>query len=265
TRRDSTLFALGGGVIGDLAGFAAASYMRGIKLIMVPTSLLAMVDSSVGGKVGIDLPEGKNLVGAFYPPKEVRVAPTALATLPERHWFNGMAEVWKYGFIMDPLLLQSLRKGGLSKQSEEISWLIMRCIENKAKVVQEDEFETTGKRATLNFGHTIGHAIEKVLGYKDLLHGEAISIGMVEEAKLGERLGMTPKGLSHQVAQDLSSSALPIRLPDGLDAEEIVKAMRLDKKTDHQGLTFCMVTGEGTCTIVKGLTEETVLQSLRHS
>ncbi|MEQ1934441.1 MAG: 3-dehydroquinate synthase family protein, partial [Fimbriimonadaceae bacterium] len=152
-QRGNTIGVIGGGVVGDLGGFVAATYMRGITYIQVPTSLLAMVDSSVGGKVGVDLPEGKNLVGAFHPPIEVRVCLSALDTLPIRHFTNGMAEVLKYGFISDPAILDV-------DPDDELSSLVRQCIQIKADIVAADEFETNGIRATLNFGHTIGHALE---------------------------------------------------------------------------------------------------------
>jgi len=182
--RRTTIVALGGGVIGDLVGFAAAVYMRGVPFIQVPTTLLSQVDSSVGGKVGIDLPEGKNLAGAFYPPNQVYLATQFLKSLPERQFRNGMAEVWKYGFIMDAELIALMSQKGVTVEDPKLDEIVHRCIRHKAKVVEEDEFETLGIRATLNYGHTVGHAIEFLTGYGPVLHGEAISIGMVVEAKL---------------------------------------------------------------------------------
>ncbi|MEO0454256.1 MAG: 3-dehydroquinate synthase [Verrucomicrobiota bacterium] len=173
--RSSLLVALGGGVVGDLGGFLAASYLRGIDFIQVPTTLLAMVDSSVGGKTGINLPEGKNLVGAFYQPQAVFADLSSLSSLSPREFSAGMAEVIKYGLIRDPELLSLCAH----PKEMELATIITRCVQIKADVVAEDEKETSGLRAILNFGHTLGHAIEQTSGYGKLLHGEAVSLGMI--------------------------------------------------------------------------------------
>ena len=262
--RKTEIIAFGGGVVGDLVGFVAATFMRGIRYIQVPTSLLAQVDSSVGGKVGIDLEGGKNLAGAFHPPSKVLVCAELLQTLPERQLINGAAEVWKYGAIMDLDLLATLRAQPIQAQ-QNLTPIIQRCIELKAQVVQEDEFETTGRRAILNFGHTIGHAIEKVLHYDTLLHGEAISIGMVLEAELGENLGITEPGTARLLREDLARQGLPITLPAGLQAPEILLAMQSDKKSLGQGLSFSFLTSLGTCKLVHGVEQEHVLSVLKHS
>jgi 3-dehydroquinate synthase len=256
--RKSRLIAFGGGVIGDLAGFAAAVYMRGIRYVQVPTSLLAQVDSSVGGKVAVDLPEGKNLAGAFHPPSEVRIAVSYLDTLPDRQIRNGMAEVWKYVFILDPDL------GDLLVEPER-DWesIVRRCITLKAGVVAEDEFETKGLRATLNYGHTVGHALEALMGYEGLLHGEAISVGMVAEALLGERLGVTRAGTTEYVRESLEREGLPITHPALSRADDLLDLMRRDKKAEGGRLAFSLLTAPGRCTLVEGVEENEVRGALR--
>lgn len=260
--RKATVVALGGGVVGDLAGFVAATYMRGVRLLQIPTTLLSQVDSSVGGKVGIDLPEGKNLVGAFQAPTEVRVASSVLRHLPPRQFTNGMAEVLKYGFIMDRPLLDRLSADALTVESPSLPEVIHRCIELKAQVVEADEFETTGFRAILNFGHTVGHAIEKVLGYEDLLHGEAISIGMAVEARLGERLGLAHPGLQEAVESTLRAYDLPTRHLSLRRAEELVAAMRSDKKATGGKLAFSLLSELGRCKLITGVEEAEILATL---
>lgn len=249
-KRNEKVFAVGGGVVGDLAGFAAASYMRGVAVVQVPTSLLAMVDSSVGGKVGIDLPEGKNLVGAFHQPQAVWIVPEALQSLPKRHIRNGLAEVLKYGFILDPSMIEL---AGDAITTGDWTAVVSCSIKLKAQVVQEDEFETTGRRAILNFGHTVGHAIEAEMGYRHLLHGEAVSIGMVAEAKLGERLGVTPSGTAKQVEETLTLFGLPTQIPTPLDPEKLRHRMGLDKKVEGDGLAFSLLTAFGECKLCRGV------------
>lgn len=239
-RRSDRIAAIGGGVVGDLAGFVAATYLRGIEFIQVPTSLLAMVDSSVGGKVGVDLEAGKNLAGAFHAPAEVMVPLDALETLPARHKRNGMAEVWKAGLIADASLLPVIEREGANQA------VISRAIEIKKEIVEADEFETTGLRAILNYGHTLGHAIEAALGYEELLHGEAIAIGMVWEAELGEAIGITPAGVSASVRELLRIAGLPVDLP-ALDPEELIRFMRRDKKRTGDRLAFSLLTRIGEC------------------
>ena len=261
-KRKSTVVALGGGVIGDLAGFVAATYMRGVDLVMVPTSLLAMVDSSVGGKVGIDLPEGKNLVGSFWPPREVRIAVSFLETLPEREFVCGTAEVVKYGAIMDPELFEGLRLARL-RQSDRLEAVVASCIGHKAHVVEADEYETTGIRAILNYGHTVGHALETILGYGAWTHGEAISVGMLYEAKLGEEMGVTQPGTSVQLEDVLRGQGLPTELPNDLNVDLMVDLMKNDKKATVEGMSFSLLTGIGRCKLVSGVSENLVRQVLR--
>lgn len=249
--RKSSIVALGGGVIGDLAGFVAATYMRGVSLYQVPTTLLAQVDSSVGGKVGIDLPEGKNLVGAFYPPKHVFVCTEVLSTLPDREFRNGMAEVWKYGFILDRDLCAAIRGAGALRDGDAIDPLVRRCIELKKQVVEADEFETTGERAKLNFGHTVGHAIEKMTGYGPVLHGEAISVGMVVEARIGEAIGLSAPGTEAEVEESLRSQGLPTTSVVLRDVDMLIETMLRDKKASRGRLAFSLLTSVGACRLVE--------------
>lgn len=262
TQRGDRVVAFGGGVVGDLAGFVAASYMRGIRLLQMPTSLLAMVDSSVGGKVGLDLPEGKNLVGAFYAPHEVVVCTQFLKTLPPRHFINGMAEVWKYGWIMDEPFLNQLESTVSDNLDHSKDDIVSRCIQLKNEVVTLDEFESSGLRATLNFGHTVGHAIESVTGYRSLLHGEAIAIGMVVETQLSERLGCCENGLSDRVRKGLSLQGLPVEIPPTIDREQLLSSMYLDKKADRAGLAFSLIEGPGRCKLVTGIEGDVVREVL---
>lgn len=236
--RTRQIVALGGGVIGDLIGFVAASYMRGIPYIQVPTTLLAMVDSAVGGKVAVDHGEAKNLIGAFHAPKRVLIALDALKRLPERQIRNGMAEVLKYGFIEDPRILES---AGPDQET------VQRCIEIKAKIVQEDEFETTGRRAELNFGHTVAHALEAETRYRELLHGEAVAIGMCAESILGENLGISPKGTASTTIDALHRYGLPTHHPLLAHPEPLLHRMLLDKKRSGDRLAFSLLTKIGEC------------------
>jgi 3-dehydroquinate synthase len=263
--RKASVAAFGGGVIGDLAGFAAASYMRGVSLIQVPTTLLAMVDSAIGGKTGVDLPEGKNLAGAFWPAKEITVVPKLLKTLPKREWLNGSAEIWKYGAILDAELFAELEKHPISQDIDQTEPIIRRCIELKAQTVEADEFETTGLRAILNFGHTIGHAIEWAQNYKGLAHGEAVSVGMILEAELGEQIGTTEKGTASRIRLAMAHQGLPTRLPDGLEAKNLISAMRRDKKAESGRLAFSLLDRIGACKLVKDVPEDEVLAVLNGS
>ncbi|MBS1706686.1 MAG: 3-dehydroquinate synthase [Armatimonadetes bacterium] len=251
--RNGTVVALGGGVIGDLVGFVAATYMRGVAFVQVPTTLLAQVDSSIGGKVGIDLPAGKNLAGAFHPPSAVCVSGEFLATLPPRQFVNGTAEVWKAAYIRDESLLTRLRAGALSLDSQDLQQCIISALMIKQQVVEQDEFETTGLRAQLNFGHTIGHAIEKALDYEGLLHGEAVSIGMVVEAQIGEALSITRPGTSEEIKADMIKQGLPITIPESISVDTLLHAMARDKKVTQSGLSFSFLTQIGTCKLCQGL------------
>ena len=220
--RTDLVVALGGGVVGDLTGFAAATYLRGCPLIQVPTTLLAQVDSSIGGKTGIDLPAGKNRVGSFYQPKAVVIDTGILSTLPRAKMAEGMAEVIKYGCIRDAMLFENIERGAF-----DLEWILERCVRIKTKVVQNDEFDT-GERMILNFGHTLAHAVEKVTGYTKLTHGEAVAVGMVYAAVLGENAGITPAGTAARIRAVLSRWNLPVSTD--LDFDSLYEAMLSDKK-----------------------------------
>ncbi len=224
--RKGALLALGGGVVGDLAGFAASIFLRGIALFQLPTTLLSMVDSSVGGKTGINLPQGKNLVGTFYQPWAVLVDLQTLATLPEREIRAGLAEVIKYGMIADPSLLSTLDRSPLDWQT-----VVRRSVEIKAAVVAEDERETTGRRAILNFGHTAGHALEAALGYGTLVHGEAVGLGMRVATLLSQRLCGLPESAGVLLDRLLLRHRLPRTLRD-VSRERIREALLVDKKRE---------------------------------
>ncbi|MDZ4197823.1 MAG: 3-dehydroquinate synthase [Kiritimatiellia bacterium] len=244
--RRSWAVALGGGVIGDLAGFFAATWLRGIRILQIPTSLLAMVDSSVGGKTAIDLPQGKNLVGAFHQPSGVVADLEALSTLPPRQIRSGLAEVIKTAAIADAEFFQTLEKEpSVFSKPWNLSGetLITRCCRIKADVVGTDEREA-GRRALLNFGHTLGHAIEAGLGYGEILHGEAVSIGMVFAARLSERLLGFPPSEFKRLYHLLEAAGLPVRWPD-LSWSAVRKYMALDKKNESGALRFVLLSHLG--------------------
>ena len=226
--RSDLIITLGGGVIGDLGGFVAATYLRGVDFIQVPTSLLAQVDSSVGGKVAVDLDRGKNLVGNFYHPKAVLIDPTVLETLEDRVFYDGMAEVIKYGCIKDNSFFDFLdkieNKSQLLSNMEEI---IHKCCDIKRIVVENDE-KDKGERMLLNFGHTLGHAIEQYYNYKNYTHGEGVAIGMYQIAKLGQEKGLTKKGTADLIKNILIKYNLPYEL--NINMNELIEAINLDKK-----------------------------------
>ena len=232
--RDSTIIALGGGVVGDLAGFVAATYMRGIPYVQVPTTLLAMIDASIGGKTGVDTAAGKNLVGAFHRPAAVIIDPSVLATLPARELRAGLAEAVKHGIVADAAYFAQVRArlstllSPDAHASADMSRVIIRSIELKASVVERDEYEG-GLRKILNFGHTIGHAIEVLSDYT-LLHGEAISIGMALEGEVAERAGIAEPGTAPLIADTLARVGLPTARPQEIDAGRIMEVIRRDKK-----------------------------------
>lgn len=245
--RSSMLVAVGGGVIGDLAGFAAASYLRGIPFIQVPTTLLAMVDSSVGGKTGINLVAGKNLVGAFHQPHAVYIDTDLLATLPAREFAAGMAEVIKYGLLGDPELLARLEREPLALASADLAAVVRRCCAIKAGIVEADERETAreGGRALLNLGHTFGHAIEQVTGYGTYLHGEAVAVGLCAAARLSRKLGYIDAAGVARVDAVVAAHALPTRLREPLALAPLVAAMARDKKVRAGGLRFVVLKALG--------------------
>ena len=245
--RSSMIVALGGGVVGDLAGFAAATFGRGINFVQIPTSLLAQVDSSVGGKTGINLPGAKNMVGSFWQPKFVLIDPLVLQTLDQANYRAGLAEVIKYGIIMDEeffAMLESNINAILDRCPETLTRVIARCCELKAQVVREDELETSGRRAILNYGHTFGHAIENVFGYGKFLHGEAISIGMHAAARLAQKISMVDEAFVDRQGKLLQNFGLPISL-NSADLDELVAAMHHDKKVSHGTLRLILPTKIG--------------------
>ncbi len=240
--RDGAIIALGGGVVGDLAGFVAASYLRGIPYVQVPTTLLAMIDSSIGGKTGVDTPAGKNLVGAFHQPRLVIADLSTLATLPPNHLAAGMAEAIKHGAIADrPYFerLHALAPRVLGADRAALHEVVERSVTLKASVVVEDERER-GRRAILNFGHTIAHALEAVTGYT-LLHGEAVAIGMAAEARLGQGLGITDPATPPALVEALAAYQLPTETPADADVDRMIEVMRHDKKTREASVRFALL------------------------
>lgn len=221
--RDAVVVAFGGGVVGDIAGLAASMYKRGVTCVQVPTTLLAQVDSSVGGKVAVNLRGGKNLAGAFFQPSLVLADLRVLSTLPEREYAAGMAEIIKYAYIASRELFDALMKG-----NDDLAWIIRRCVEIKADFVQKDPLDM-GERMKLNYGHTLGHAIETCAGYGQYLHGEAVAVGMVLAARIGERLGISPDGLEAGTRQLVERYGLPCEAPPELVAEA-VRIVGRDKK-----------------------------------
>ncbi len=266
--RKSFIVALGGGVVGDLAGFVAATYLRGIAFVQVPTTLLAQVDSSVGGKVGVNLKSGKNLVGAFHQPRLVLCDINTLKTLPLRELRAGLAEVIKYGIIYDAALFERLErdlKKLLRREPKTLTDVIARCCEIKADVVGQDETES-GLRAILNFGHTIGHAIENISGYGKYLHGEAISIGQVAAAKIsGVVLDMTMQD-AERIAKIFRTAGLPtqIRLTP-VQLKKLLAAMRLDKKVSAGEIKFVLAKRIGEVIWNQKVSDELVVNALNHS
>jgi 3-dehydroquinate synthase len=256
--RQSFVIALGGGVIGDLAGFVAATYLRGLAFIQVPTTLLAQVDSSVGGKVGVNLPQGKNMVGAFYQPRIVLADTDALATLPQRELRAGFAEVIKHGAIADAEFFDWLEQNYrrvLELDAEAVAYAVRRCCEIKADVVSRDEREA-GQRAILNFGHTVGHAMEALTEYVGLLHGEAIAIGMCCAVLLSvKRAGLSPSEAA-RVKELVDTCGLPTRLGEKLSADQLFAAMRLDKKARGGKLRFVLLKHLGDACVSDAVTDE---------
>ncbi len=244
TRAD-TVIAFGGGVIGDITGFAAATYLRGIDFIGIPTTLLSQVDSSIGGKVAIDLPQGKNLVGSFYPPKKVIIDTDFLNTLPERVFNDGMAEVIKYACIRDAKLFDVLC-GDITERMEQIIYM---CLDIKRQVVEADEFDK-GERMILNFGHTFGHAVEKMYNYETYTHGEAVAIGMLKITSATEKMGYTVSGTTDKLKKLLEKYNL-IFDDFTFNADDAMSIMALDKKSDSDYINYIFIKSIGTCEIVK--------------
>ncbi len=244
--RRSFIIALGGGVVGDIAGFASATFLRGIPFIQIPTTLLAQVDSSVGGKTGIDHPSGKNLIGAFYQPHLVFSDTGTLKTLEKRHYLAGLAEVVKYGVVLDAdlfLLLEAEVEGLLKRDSDLLARIIARCCEIKAAVVEEDEKES-GLRAVLNYGHTLGHAFETISGYQGMVHGEAVASGMVQAAVLSASEGYCTETDVQRITLLLQSLKLPVTAPQAT-FDELVNAISKDKKNRSGSIKFVCNQGIG--------------------
>lgn len=264
--RSSTLIALGGGVIGDMTGFAAATWLRGINFVQVPTSLLAMVDAAIGGKTGVNHPQGKNLIGAFYQPRLVLIDPLLLKTLPVREFRAGMAEVIKYGIIWDGNLFTQLeqaeRLDEISYLSEELLQTILtRSCQAKADVVSKDEKEA-GLRAILNYGHTIGHAVESLTGYNLINHGEAVGIGMVAAGKIATQLHLWSMDEEKRQNALIKKVKLPTEIPANLDSKAIIDTLQTDKKVKSGKVRFILPTAIGTVTITDQVSAELIEQVL---
>lgn len=265
--RDATVIALGGGVIGDLAGFAAACWMRGVAFVQMPTTLLAMVDSSVGGKTAVDLPQGKNLVGAFHQPRAVIADTDTLATLPERELRAGLAEVVKYGAIFDAGFLDWLDAHAdalLARDADALSEAILRSCRYKSDVVARDETEQ-GERALLNFGHTFGHALETAGGYDNHRHGEAVAVGMTVAARLSALLGRAPVADTQRLIGLLQRFGLPVNIPPQHAPQALLDLMRLDKKAVSGHLRLILWKHAGAAEVVGGVEDDVILEALRAS
>ncbi|MEM7552862.1 MAG: 3-dehydroquinate synthase [Cyanobacteria bacterium P01_A01_bin.84] len=265
--RNSSMVALGGGIVGDMTGFAAATWLRGIRFIQIPTTLLAMVDASIGGKTGVNHPQGKNLIGAFHQPQLVLIDPDVLKTLPEREFRAGMAEVIKYGVIWDPELFTEMEAHpGLDKMSDispELIEKILNCsCQAKADVVGKDEKEV-GLRAILNYGHTIGHAVESLTGYTQVIHGEGVGIGMVAAGQIAVKLGMWKPEEAERQDKLIAKAGLPTKLPTGIDIEAIITTLQTDKKVKAGKVRFILPTQLGTVTITDQVPRDTIREVLQ--
>jgi 3-dehydroquinate synthase len=258
--RKSFVVALGGGVIGDLAGYCAAIYQRGIPYVQVPTTVLSQVDSSVGGKTGVNLPDAKNMVGAFHQPAHVFADIDTLDSLPKREWNEGFAEIIKHAAIKDATLFEPIEQVALGKG--DIAQLIRRNIAIKAAVVEADEFERIGTRAILNFGHTIGHAVEAAAGYGELLHGEAISVGLAAATWLSTKISDLSTQDCDRILTCLEAFDLPIKMPPGLDDDELLRRMRMDKKVEEGKLRFILLKRLGEAYISTDVIEGHLKQAL---
>lgn len=267
--RSATIVALGGGVIGDMAGFAAATWLRGISVVQVPTSLLAMVDASIGGKTGVNHPQGKNLIGAFHQPRLVLIDPEVLATLPAREFRAGMAEVIKYGVIWDAALFERLEAAKRLDQqryvdAELLHLILTHSCQAKAHVVSKDEKEA-GLRAILNYGHTIGHAVESLTGYRLVNHGEAVAIGMVAAGQIAVALELWDQASADRQLRLIKKTGLPTQLPAGLDIEAILESLQTDKKVKDGRVRFVLPTQIGAAIVTdqpNAATVRSVLQKM---
>jgi 3-dehydroquinate synthase len=266
-RRDANLIALGGGVIGDIAGFAAASYMRGIRFLQLPTTLLAQVDASVGGKTAINHARGKNLVGAFHQPVAVIIDSATLASLPEREFNAGPAEVVKYGAINDAGFFAWLEDNVaaiMQRHEVTLNHLILESVKNKSEIVSQDEKEA-GIRALLNFGHSFGHALEAETNYSRFLHGEAVSIGMVTATRLSEIRGLCRAGTAQRLATLLSVLGLPVEQPADIRIKGLTKALALDKKALASGLRLVLLKALGNAVVDDQSSENDILAAMKRS
>ena len=263
--RQTTIIALGGGVVGDLAGFIAATFMRGLKFVQIPTTLLAKVDSSVGGKVGINLPGGKNIVGAFWQPQYVLIDLSLLDSLPVHQGRAGMAEVIKYGVIADAEFFEYVEKNVEKIQvhdPETLKHIVSTCCQIKANVVEEDERETSGRRAILNYGHTFGHAIESATKYEKYLHGEAITMGMQCAASLSVNLKRIDAGMADRQAALFRQFELPVELDASLNSNELLELMRRDKKAEQGNIRLILPTKMGHVELVDNVSDHEILEVL---
>lgn len=261
--RQSFLVALGGGVVGDLAGFAASIFYRGIPFLQIPTTVVSLVDSSVGGKTGINTPEGKNLVGTFHQPRLVLADPVVLESLPSREFNEGFAEIIKHAAIRDAAMVPAIAEAATAPR-RSLSELIARNVAIKAAIVTEDEFETKGLRALLNFGHTIGHAIESCAGYGELFHGEAISLGLRAALFLSERhAGLAPEA-SRQILALLKLFELPLLLSPALTNDRLLEKMARDKKFDQGAIRFVLVPRLGEAHVSKTISPQDIEEAIAH-
>ena len=264
-RRNATLIALGGGVVGDITGFAAACYQRGVDFIQVPTSLLAMVDSSVGGKTAINHPLAKNMIGAFYQPNAVLADLSLLETLPQKEFLAGLAEVIKYGLIQDIALFDYIEQNLpllLQKEQAVLAKVIQRCCEIKADIVNQDEKEQ-GIRAVLNLGHTFGHAIEKAGNYQDYVHGEAVAIGMCMASDLSAELGLIELEYQQRISSLLERSGLPVTLKDNYCAEELLSIMCHDKKNQNDNIRLVLPIAPGEVDLFDNVDRKTITEIIK--
>ncbi|MES2683129.1 MAG: 3-dehydroquinate synthase [Pseudomonadota bacterium] len=266
--RDAVLIAFGGGVIGDMAGFCAAIYQRGIAFVQVPTTLLAMVDSSVGGKTGVNHARGKNLIGAFHQPKAVIADLDLLKTLPQRELSAGAAEVIKYGMLGDAAFFDELEAGAIDRlmalDPDTSAAVVERCCALKARIVAEDEFETTGQRALLNLGHTFGHAVETFTGYTQWLHGEAVGLGLVMAADLSARLGWISTEDATRCTALVARAGLPIKPPAGMTPDDFRRLMAGDKKVAAGQLRFVLLKRLGNAVLTADFDDRKLSETLAH-
>lgn len=261
--RSSFVVALGGGVTGDLAGFVAAIFYRGVPFVQIPTTIVSQVDSSAGGKTGVNAPEGKNLIGAFHQPRLVVVDPLTLASLPGREYREGYAEAIKHAAIRDEAMIDALNNLDPADQHPSAD-LLARNLAIKARVVEEDERETAGTRALLNFGHTVGHGIEASLPYGEMLHGEAISLGIRSALYLSEKINNFPEADSQRIIQFLTTFQLPLTLPDSIDTKTILAKLQRDKKFSRGVIKFVLLTRAGAAEVSNEVTLDDIRDAVEH-